>query len=67
LAFVPEEKVLKYLNELIEREFNTENEELDEEQNEENLEENRKLKILVEYFEDNHIGRILRNNQRKNP
>jgi hypothetical protein len=30
LAFVPEEKVLEYFNELIERQFNTENEKLDE-------------------------------------
>jgi hypothetical protein len=62
-AFVPEEKVLEFFNELIEREFNAENEELDEKQNE----ENRKLEILVAYFEDTYIGRIVRNNQRKNP
>jgi hypothetical protein len=39
--------------------FNTENEE-------QNL-ENRKLEILVAYFEDTYIGRIVKNNQRKNP
>jgi hypothetical protein len=56
LAFVPEEKGLEYFNELVERECNTENEELDEKQNE----ENKKLEILVAYFEDNYIVRIVR-------
>jgi hypothetical protein len=59
LAFVPEEKVLEYFNELIEWEFSTENKELDEEKNEES-------EKLAAYFEDNYIGRIVRNNQRKN-
>jgi hypothetical protein len=57
-----EEKVLEYFNELIEWEFSTENEEQDEEKNE----ESEKLEILAAYFVDTYIGRIVRNNQRKN-